>query len=422
MEPKTIRVLHVCRTESYTGAGIGAYRLHRAMLKEGVDSRMLVINKRRDDPEIIQLALANRVVLTIWRVLSSRLFQLQRSSNTVYHSLNIFPTGTHRVINRLGSDIVQFHWVGASMISISEMAKVRSPIVWKMPDMWAFSGAEHYMLPHDPKRYKEGYTRQNRPEAETGIDINRLIWAYKRRCWRNSRFTITCPSKWMARCASESTLFRDYKVINIPNPINLEKYKPVPKDEARQTFGLPNRKRLILFGALKATSDRRKGYQYLPDTLRALAKSTDPDQCELVVFGSEGDDDTFLHGYKVHFLGNLVDEAKLVSAYCSADVVVFPAETDNLPNIIKEATACGTPCVAFDVGGLPDMIRHKDSGFLATPYDPGELAEGIRWVFSQPTELLSRKVRRYAEKLHDQSSRVADYVKVYREVLHSAKI
>ncbi len=416
----SIRVLHVCRSESCDGAGIGAYRLHRAMSKVGIDSRMLVINKRRDDPRIIRLAPANRAALLVWRVLSRRLLQLQRSSNTVYHSLNIFPTGTHRIINRLGSDIVQFHWVGASMISISEITKVRSPIVWKMPDMWAFSGAEHYMLPNDPKRFMEGYKKENRPKTQTGIDVNRLVWAYKRRCWRGSRFTITCPSRWMAECASQSKLFHDYRVVNIPNPIDSEKYRPIRKKLARQTFRLPNRKRLILFGALNATRDRRKGYQYLPDTLRVLAKSHDPDQCELVVFGADGDRDAVLHGYKVHFLGNLVDEGELVSAYCSADVVVFPAEMDNLPNIIKEATACGTPCVAFNVGGMPDMIRHKDSGFLATPYKPEELAEGIRWVLGQPAESLSRKVRKYAEELHDERNRVADYLNVYREVLQES--
>ncbi|MDH3379974.1 MAG: glycosyltransferase [Gammaproteobacteria bacterium] len=421
MNSSNVRVLHVCRSESRDGAGIGAYRLHSAMVKEGIDSRMLVIKKRSMDPNVIELERPSRGVLLAWRVLSRRLLRLQRSSNRVFHSLNIFPTGTHRVINRLGGDIVQFHWVGASMISISEIAKVRIPIVWKMPDMWAFSGAEHYMLPGDPERYQEGYTRRNRPAADAGVDINRLVWAYKRRCWKDSQFTITCPSKWMAKCASESKLFCDYEVINIPNPIDLEKYRPVPKNEARRVFGLSNDKRLILFGAVNATKDRRKGYQYLPATLRALSESFGPDQCELVVFGSEGDDNTFLHGYKVNFLGNLSDENALVSAYGSADVVVFPAEMDNLPNVIKEATACGTPCVAFDVGGLPDMIRHRDSGFLAAPYKPLELAKGVRWVFSQPADALSRRVRRYAEELHNQSGRVADYLDLYREVLQATK-
>ncbi|MDH3377816.1 MAG: glycosyl transferase, partial [Gammaproteobacteria bacterium] len=231
----------------------------------------------------------------------------------MFHSLNIFPTGTHRVINKLQSDIVQFHWIGEGMISISEIAKIRSPIVWKMPDMWAFSGAEHYMLPHGYPRYKEGYTRQNRQEMETGIDIDRLVWSYKRRSWKERKFTIACPSKWMAKCALESILFRGYEVINIPNPIDLDKYRPMSRNEARLHFGLPKQKWLILFGAVNATNDRRKGFHYISNALQALSKNFGPDQCELVVFGSDGDGSTFLNSYKLHFLGTLVDDSELVS-------------------------------------------------------------------------------------------------------------
>jgi glycosyltransferase involved in cell wall biosynthesis len=415
-----VKVLHLSYADSHEGAAIGAYRLHRAMLNEGIDSRILVQRKKLKDPTAIQIGLFRRAVIKIFRILSKVILRLQKPENFAVRSLNIFPTGIHRIINRMDVDIVQFHWINMNTISISEIGKIKKPIVWKLPDMWAFNGAEHYLSPGDPERYKTGYDRNNRPEGDRGLDIDRWTWRYKRKCWRAVTMTIVTPSKWLGDCARQSKLFQDYKVYNIPNPINLDHYKPyASKGEARQVINLPASKTLILFGAFKATSDRRKGFHHLQKCLEYFTSLENNENCELVILGSTGPENTTMYGMKVHYLGSVFGDDLLRAIYSAADVMVLPTEADNLPNTIQEAMACGTPCVGFDVGGLPDMIAHERSGYLAKPFDEKDLAHGIGWVLSQDHESLSHVVRDSAVKLHDPKKRVADYMEIYREVLGS---
>lgn len=413
-----MKVLHLCFSDSRGGGFIGAYRLHRAMLGEGIDSRMLVVDKHTNDPAVKSFSLSKRLLNRVNRTASAAILKLQRHIDGGVHSLNIFPTGTHRLINNSDADVVQLHWVNKNMISIGEIAKIRKPLFWKLPDMWAFCGTEHYMKPGDRKRYQEGYSQHNRQELDGGLDLDRYLWQYKIKRWAGADFSIVCPSRWLADCARESELFRARQVHNIANPIDLEIYRPAASQlAAKKLFGLSTKKKAILFGSLSAITDRRKGFHHLQKAIAILSQSESASGLELVILGESGPSDTKLHQLPVKYLGTVRDDSTLVNAYSAADVMVLPAELDNLPNTIQEATACGTPCVGFSVGGLPDMITHEETGYLARPFDEVDLARGIQWVLSQPADKLSEAVRASAVNTHNPADRVAQYLAIYREKL-----
>lgn len=410
-----MKVLHVCFADGREGGAIGAYRLHRAMLGEGVDSHMLVVHKTTDDPSVLAFSSPRKIVNRVNRALSAGILKLQSSDNLGVRSLNIFPTGTHRLINKFNADVVQLHWINRNTISIGEIAKINKPVFWKLPDMWAFSGTEHYLNPGDKPRYKEGYYPANRQEGVRGLDLDQMLWRYKARCWSKANFTVVCPSKWLAKCARESFLFRDRPVYNIANPIDLEVYKPaVDKSRAKREFGLSSNKKTVLFGSLRAMMDRRKGFHHLQKAIARLADIEDTSKLELAILGESGPQGSTLYGMTVRYLGSFHEDERLVMAYTAADVVVLPAEIDNLPNTVQEATACGVPCVAFDTGGLPDMITHKKTGYLARPFDEMDLAQGIKWVLEQTAKEMSQQVRTSAANLHSPSGRVSDYLAMYR--------
>ena len=283
--------------------------------------------------------------------------------------------------------------------------------------MWAFSGAEHYVNPDDPERFREGYRRDNRPAHESGLDIDRWIWRYKRRRWRDARFHIIGPSRWIADSARQSLLFRDFPIRSIPNPLDLDLYQPKSTDEARAAFGLPREKRLIMFGAMQATSDRRKGFQHLKAALDHLPAHLDPADTAFVILGADGPSGDKIAGFDMHYLGIIRDEERIVEAYNTADLLVLPAEADNLPNVVKEATCCGVPCAGFDVGGMPDMIDHLETGYLARPYDPIELAAGIAWIAERSTPEMRAEVRARAVGKHAHAVSIGRYVDFYNEVL-----
>jgi glycosyltransferase involved in cell wall biosynthesis len=423
LPPRTItmKVLHVCFADSNEGGAIGAYRLHTSMRAQDIDSRLLVIRKRRNDPTVFTPPAATRILVRWWNIVSRRILSLQRTRHTGYRSLNLFPTGLHRTINRCRPDVVQCHWINRNTISIRELTKIHAPVVLKLPDMWAFSGAEHYLAPDARKRYQEGYTRKNRQPGDSGLDLDRMVWNCKRRSWKHADFAIVTPSKWLAGCARESVLFGRYRVENIANPIDLDTYRPVRnRRDARIAQGLPPDKHLVLFGSVHAETDPRKGFHHLQRALAILREQHGGSgDIELVMFGTKERKTATLAGFVAHHLGTVRDDRALAEMYGAADVMVLPTESDNLPNTIQEATACGTPCVGFDVGGMPDMIRHRDTGYLAQAFDAADLARGIQWAIGNGGDQLSAKVRRYAEEIFDPAERVADYMRLYENVVRS---
>ena len=417
-ENPSIKVAHLCFADARGGGAIGARRLHQAMQANGVDSTLFVVEKYGEDESVIRLPNGHRR-RKYAADLGQRLTKLQRSDNPIIRTLNIMPVGTARVLNEFDADIVQMHWIGANTISIGEIVNINKPVVWKLPDMWAFSGAEHYLLPGDKPRYETGYDRFNRQSHESGFDLDRMIWRYKRWRWGNANFSVVTPSRWLGQCAKDSLLFRKLRIRHILNPLDTALYRPRDPFECRSHFGLPNDKKLIAFGAMHATRDTRKGFAHLKAALGHFRELMSPEEVEFVVIGADSSDDgtNELNGFKVNYLGTISDEEKLVKAYNVADVFVFPTEADNLPNVVKEATCCGVPCVGFSVGGMPDMIEHLDTGYLAKPFDARELAQGILWTVNNISPSKRKRVRELAEAKHAQKTAVTNYLEFYREIL-----
>ena len=121
----------------------------------------------------------------------------------------------------------------------------------------------------------------------------------------------------------------------------------------------------------------------------------------------------------LHDTGHLHDDLSLRALYSAADVMVVPSRQDNLPNTGLEAHACGTPVVAFNTGGLPDIVSDRVTGALAEPFQPASLAAAIRWVLQDPQrhQSLSRAARRRAEELWNPARVAALYADYYRQAI-----
>ena len=140
---------------------------------------------------------------------------------------------------------------------------------------------------------------------------------------------------------------------------------------------------------------------------------------DIIILGNHGSEMDSLHGYKVHNLGRFTNQNDMINAYRAADFHVFPTQADNLPNVVKEASACGLPCVGFDVGGMPDMVKHKENGYLATPFDVDDLQQGLQWMVGQDLKALSSKVRAQAEEMHNPNKCVNSYLEVYEKTIRA---
>jgi glycosyltransferase involved in cell wall biosynthesis len=205
----------------------------------------------------------------------------------------------------------------------------------------------------------------------------------------------------------------------IPNGIDLERYCPRPNSTIRKQFDLPDDSIVLLFGAVRAKEDLRKGYDLLNAALEQLDPTIGGREVRLAIFGTDEMRVVNRHGFVTHELG-YVSNQDLIELYGAADAMLVPSREDNLPNTVMEALACGTPCVAFDVGGLSDMIRDRVNGYLASPYDSGDFAYGIEWVTESEsrTKKLSNAARRKAEATYNIDDISGQYIDIYETALN----
>lgn len=412
---KELKVLHVCFSDSLGGAFIGAHRLHSCMRAIGVDSKLLVVKKRTEDPTVLRAPLVVRALNLINRRLAKFILRAQDRDDDEVRSLNVFPSLLDRVINDSDADILQLHWVGNNTLGIKDFSRIKKPIIWKLPDMWAFCGSEHYS--HYENRYIEGYSKENRPLAHTGFDIDRYCWEKKRRHWADLDLTIVGPSRWLANCASKSYLFRKYPIHNIPNPIDSDIFKPAEDVRViKAAYQIPAGKKIILFAALSKKSYRRKGFHHFEKCMEEFAKRVDTSSYLIILLGPFAPMGS-MHGIQTLSLGVVKTPEEMAKVYAIADVTVMPTQADSTPNVIKESMTCGTPCIAFDAEGVLEMISHKVNGYLVPMGDALELSNGLQWVFSQDLGLLGQSARDAALALHGHEEIVGRYLRIYENVL-----
>jgi glycosyltransferase involved in cell wall biosynthesis len=217
-----------------------------------------------------------------------------------------------------------------------------------------------------------------------GQFLSRLILKRKKVVWNKLNITIVTPSKWLAECAKESSLFKGIRIEVIHNGLDLNLFKPVVKLVACKIWDLPINKKPILFGAMNATGNYRKGFNLLYESLKQLITKWQG-KAKLVVFGASEPENPPDFGFPVYYLGRLHDDVSLALLYSAADVMVEPSRQDNLSNTVVESLACGTPAVVFDIGGIPDMIEHQINGYLAQPFNTSDLTAGINWILTDET-------------------------------------
>lgn len=375
-----MRVLQLNSFDVRGGAARAAYRIHTALRKAGVSSEMMVSIREGQDESIksFPVSFQSRKMKFVRKLQS-----FQVTSNPTLHSCNLFPSWVYKKINQSDVDIVHLHWIAGELISIAEIKKINKPLVWTLHDMWAFSGAEHYDDINTPGRYRKQYNQRNRPAAHRGIlDVDAWTWRRKKTHWRNVDFNFVTPSKWLAGCLSQSALFPGQIATVIPNCLDTNIFQPTNKKQARDLFNLPQDKQLILCSADGVERNPLKGYSLLQEALKHLSLQNSANKMECVFFGRNGKRPKQMNGIPVTEVGRINDDNTLGMLYSAADVFVTPSMMDNLPNTIMEAMSCGTPCVAFNVGGIPDMIESEENGFLAQPFDSRELAEGLIWTLA----------------------------------------
>jgi len=402
------------------GAAIATYRLHQGFQSIGIDSSLLVQSKKTDDHHVFgPSTLYQKFFANLRPDIDGIATKLYCNREKVFFSPAWLPEKLAANVARFNPDIVHLFWVNSGFLKIETLKKLNRPIVWTLHDMWPFTGGCHY----DNECGKFQHSCGNCPILNSGRerDLSRRVWKRKIKSWRDIPIVVVATSHWLADCARSSSIFRNQRIEVIPNGIDTEKYKPISKEVARSAYNLPQEKKLILFSAFSATTDKRKGNQFLSEAIKKISLTDWGKDTELVIIGAtkpKTEQNVDL-GLTVHYMGYLHDEISQVLLYSAADVMVAPSMQENLSNTVMESLACATPVVAFNIGGMPDMIDHLGNGYLATPFNSDDLADGIQWVLeSEPRhDLLSKHARQTVETRYSLKTVANKYLELYQDII-----
>lgn len=401
------------------GAARAAYRLHNGLRMIGLDSQMLVQEKTSDDwtviaPEnLIQMGIA-KTRATI-DALPLRFYRQFDNYGRFFPQW--LPDLLLKKVNQIKPDIINLHWISGGFVQVETLSKFKQPLVWTLHDMWAFTGGCHSSQECD--RYLSNCGNCPQLNSKQDQDLSRWVWQRKIKAWKSLDLTIITPSHWLAEQARKSSILGDRPIHIIPHGLDTKFYRPLESRLARDLLNLPQDKYLVLFGAMRANSDFNKGWQFLQPTLQTLKQSGWQDKLELVIFGTSSPKVTIDMGFPCHYLGQLHDDLSLAVTYAAADVTLVPSKQESFGQTASESLACGTPVVAFGVTGLLDIVNHHQNGYLASPFDCEDLANGINWVLSDfdRHQALRIAARKKAEQEFDQLLQAQRYQEVFHKIL-----
>jgi glycosyltransferase involved in cell wall biosynthesis len=400
---------HLSSANFKGGAARAGYRLHQGLAAAGYTSRWL--DAGRDSPQmpdVLRIKIARR----FWKGWA-RFFRLDerrrfRRAFRSASSVATLPSGPGKASLIAGPgwpEIFHFHWVSDFLDwdSALPLLTSRVPVVWTLHDLNPLIGAWHY----DPD--------------PTELNARRIRWDNKLIIRKKSvlsklradRLAFVAPSNWMAERARACEATARFSVHQIPNTLNIETFCPGERDRMRMDLGLPLHARIVGFVA-ESLQTPRKGLLQLTEALAVLPAN------ERVLLATIGGNAGF-EGNRYCF-GTVTDEARLRAFYAACDIFVCPSLQDNLPNTVLEAMACGTPVVAFDTGGLGDLVKQDESGCLVKLADVGALSRVISELLSDDARRLrlGRKARAVVEADFSPEVVARRHIDLYREMIASS--
>lgn len=360
-------------------AASSALRLNNAFTRAGINST--IISLRPDDNRnhhIDYLEKRFRVISKLNLLLHNRIISPKLSIRGQF-TIPIFGSDLSKLPTVLGADIIYLHWVLGGFLnlrSIEKLAKLGKPIVIFLHDMWMITGGCHHSF--DCAKYMEHCERC--PLMQSKIKRDWAYWQFYRKKKLFSKYDniyFVSPSKWLYECALKSEVIVGKKVFHIPNIVEESHFKPFDKKIAKRIFNIDENSIVISFGATSIDSPY-KGWKYLQEAIEKLSNFNIQNEIILLIFGS-GITEKIISKlpYKTINLGRLKDDYSTVLVYNAADIFVAPSLADVGPMTVVESLKCQTPVVGFKVGGIPDIIRHKENGYLARYKDSDDLALGI---------------------------------------------
>lgn len=395
-----MKVVHICASMT-GGAGAAAFRLHQALRSSGIDSVMLTMY---DDREEFHVHSLQRPLL--YRILGRLPFIGQRKYAAFFRKYEeatqalTFPDAVYDCsLDTMiqSADVINLHWVGNMLNYRKFFTNVRKPIVWTLHDMNPFMGALHFAS-----------DMENLLGDSQALRLERKISEKKAQAYKHTtKLTIAPLCHWMKEVSESSAAFLERPHILVKNCVDVNVFNPQAKEKCKVDFKLPADKKILLYVS-QHVNNPRKGSGILQ-----MASAKLPQNCILLVVGGgsiEGGDN-------IINVGRVDSESELSWLYASADALVLPSIEDNLPNTMLEALCCGTPVLAFNQGGMRDVVEHGKNGLLSSEMTAAGLLAMIESFCVDGVEWTRAGISEHAHARFSPKTVAGQYVEIYQQML-----
>jgi glycosyltransferase involved in cell wall biosynthesis len=376
-------VLFINTIDKKGGAAKVAYSIKQELEKKGHQTSMFVGRKYSGDDNI---KILNDVRSFSGRVRKKLAYYLSNDMD-VFSSDHILNTEQFK-----RADVIHCHNLHGNYFNLNTLKKISAlkPVVWTLHDMWPVTA--HCAHAFDGKLQSNGFF------ACPGLSIppaiawhnEKYLENKKADIYKNSKLNIVTPSKWLAGKVSQSSL-KDKPLSVIYNGIDTTVFKPSPRSDlakSRSDLGLPQDKKIVLIVAKGGALNPWKGGNHARDIISAF-------RANLGLFFVDLGGDSTQDGANFKAVSYIANPAILARYYSVADVLLYPSLADNCPLVVLEAMACGLPVVAFETGGIPELIEHKINGYIAGYRNLGELKEGVEYLTGLSVQEIE-KMRNYS--------------------------
>ncbi len=418
-----MKILHIAANDIIGGAARAANLLHRGLRGIGVESAMLVSDKRSDDPTVTIPSLSRRVDHRLERFSRRKVvsFEERRIAKLRQPGSEFFSTPRTAYVGFWGDAVS-----GASILNLHLVARFvdykdffeaiprRIPIVWTMHDINAFTGGCHYANGCEKFVIHCGacpqlHSQRSRDAAWHTFALKADIYAKLDR----ERVAVVGASAWMTREARRSALLGRFRVEHIPYGIDLTVFRPRNHHAIKTAFGIQPHERTILFVS-DVIDLRRKGVDLFLSAVRELKNKSN------VVLVSVGNGSMpKIDGIRSLHLGRIESDFILSLVYNLADVFVIPSREEGFGLTAVEANASGCPVVGFAVGGIPDIVEDGQTGFIAAPFEIRQLRDAIEKAIEQRDQMAAA-CRARAERLFALEHQARAYAKLYGELMRTS--
>jgi glycosyltransferase involved in cell wall biosynthesis len=399
-----LKILHINYDDQKGGAAIAVNRIHESLKQKGVDSKILVAKKSELNEDFIgPKSTIKEIKYKIFEALNRKIFKLEKK-NYDSNSYNLFNNNIIKEINELNFDIVNLHWIGNNFIKINDLQKIKKPIVWTLHDMWPYCGSEHYTT---SKRFIEGYNKNNK--SHSGLDVERYCWK-KKMNYYPKKMSVIATSEWQFNNAKKSLLLSKYQINKIGLPLDFSFWQPINKTIAREILNISQNESVILMGC-DNVDRKRKGYKEL---MAKIIDENDIENLTILTFG----ENKIQTSLKIRNFKNLKPNSyDLRLLYSCADVYLSPSVQEAFGQTALESISCSTPVVCFGNTGVTDLIKHKETGYVAKQNNFDDFYYGIKWVIKNLKNKLDTNNLNDIKKKFSYERISTEYMDIYKKIL-----